>query len=95
MQKYGKKSVITAASVLMLGSVLLPSHLTALAAPSGAQQSTAVTKDQAKEIAASKAGLSVSDLSFFWMEKEWDDGRLCYEGAIRPQNRQNMNLRSM
>ena len=43
-----KKSVITAASVLMLGSVLLPSHLTALAAPSGAQQSTAVTKDQAK-----------------------------------------------
>ena len=77
-----KKSVITAASVLMLGSVLLPSHLTALAAPSGAQQSTAVTKDQAKEIAASKAGLSVSDLSFFWMEKEWDDGRLCYEGEF-------------
>ncbi len=66
----------------MLGSVLLPSHLTALAAPSGAQQSTAVTKDQAKEIAASKAGLSVSDLSFFWMEKEWDDGRLCYEGEF-------------
>ena len=63
-----KKSVITAASVLMLGSVLLPSHLTALAAPSGAQQS--------------KAGLSVSDLSFFWMEKEWDDGRLCYEGEF-------------
>ena len=56
-----KKSVITAASVLMLGSVLLPSHLTAL---------------------ASKAGLSVSDLSFFWMEKEWDDGRLCYEGEF-------------
>ena len=47
-----KKSVITAASVLMLGSVLLPSHLTALAAPSGAQQSTAVTKDQVKEIAS-------------------------------------------
>ena len=69
-----KKSVITAASVLMLGSVLLPSHLTALAA--------AVTKDQVKEIAASKAGLSVSDLSFFWMEKEWDDGRLCYEGEF-------------
>lgn len=77
-----RKSVITAASVLMLGSVLLPSHLTALAAPAGAQQSAAVTEDQAKEIAASKAGLSVSDLSFFWMEKEWDDGRLCYEGEF-------------
>ena len=58
------------------------SHLTALAASSGAQQSTAVTEEQAKEIAASKAGLSVSDLSFFWMEKEWDDGRLCYEGEF-------------
>ena len=46
------------------------------------RQSTAVTKDQVKEIAASKAGLSVSDLSFFWMEKEWDDGRLCYEGEF-------------
>ena len=53
-----------------------------LAASSGAQQSTAVTEEQAKEIAASKAGLSVSDLSFFWMEKEWDDGRLCYEGEF-------------
>lgn len=51
---------------------LLPAHSSPLL----------VTKDQAKEIAASKAGLSVSDLSFFWMEKEWDDGRLCYEGEF-------------
>lgn len=77
-----RKSVITATSVLMLGSVLLPSHLSALAAPVGTQQSTAVTEDQAKEMVASKAGLSLSDLSFFWIEKEWDNGRLCYEGEF-------------
>ena len=83
-----KKSVITAASVLMLGSVLLPSHLTALAAPSGAQQSTAVTKDQAKEIAASKAGLSSG----------WKRNGTTDVSAMRGNSstkRQNMNLRSM
>ena len=85
-----KKSVITAASVLMLGSVLLPSHLTALAAPSGAQQSTAVTKDQAKEIAASKAGLSVSDLSFFWMERNGTTDVSAMRGNSSTK-RQNMN----
>ena len=77
-----RKSVITAASVFMLGSVLLPSRLTALATPANGQQTSAVTEDQAKEIASSKAGLTISDLSFFRMEKEWDDGRLCYEGEF-------------
>ena len=77
-----KKSIMTVASALMLGSILLSPHLTALAAPAGGRQASAVTEEQAKELAAAKAGLSVSDLSFFWMEKEWDDGRLCYEGEF-------------
>ena len=89
-----KKSVITAASVLMLGSVLLPSHLTALAAPSGAQQSTAVTKDQAKEIAAPKQVFPFPICLF----SGWKRNGTTDVSAMRGNSstkRQNMNCRSM
>ena len=44
------------------------------------QNSSAITEDRAREIAASFAGLNVSDVTFRKIKQDMDDGRLCYEG---------------
>ena len=49
---------------------------------SGSQNSSAITEDRAREIAASLAGLNVSDVTFRKIKQDMDDGRLCYEGEF-------------
>lgn len=48
-----------------------------------AQNSSSITADRAKEIAAAQAGLKVSDITFIKMKQDFDDGRLLYEGEFR------------
>lgn len=48
----------------------------------GSQGSSVITEDRAREIAASQAGLNVSDVTFRKMKQDLDDGRLCYEGEF-------------
>ena len=43
------------------------------------QQSTSITEEQAKEIAASHAGVTVADLTFHSVSLEEDDGRRVYD----------------
>ena len=43
------------------------------------QQSTSITEEQAKEIAASHAGVAVADLTFHSVSLEEDDGRRVYD----------------
>lgn len=41
-----------------------------------------IGEDRAKEIALEKAGLKASEADFIKLEKDYDDGRLVYEGEI-------------
>lgn len=68
-----KKLKALAVSAITAGSILAFSS-TALAA--------GISEDQAKEIAATQAGLTVSDLTALRVYKDYDDGRFVYEGEF-------------
>lgn len=51
-------------------------------ASSDRSSKTDIGEEKAKEIALEKAGLKASEADFIKLEKDYDDGRLVYEGEI-------------
>lgn len=80
-----KKTTVTDADNIVTGTspTAKPTPQNNQNTQQGAQPSTGITLDKAKEIALQKAGLNAADVKFTEAKKDFDDGREVYDIEFR------------